>query len=232
MSLAAAPAGPDRCPSAPIASRWPQPSGRKNAHRGLGACRTLASGKSCSQALIASRKNPRSPTTARQSHLLQQSNPATQQSDPEQAAPQQSDPYAPAQLGQVTVTGASVSNDQYVLTSNTISTNNVELFLDNLSRLHIFGRHVWWPLGNTSRYLDQFGNTNAINQLFSLTVNSTIGFPQPNGNYYFSANLGFIVGTDQAGLDTTWNTVIVKMIQEPTPTTPGFGRVVTMYPGQ
>lgn len=101
-----------------------------------------------------------------------------------------------------------------------------------MSRLHIFGRHVWWPLNNTSRYLSKFGNTNAINGLFSLTVNSTIGFPQPNGNYYFSADLGFTVGTDQAGLATSWNTVIVELQQEPTPSTPGFGRVVTMFPGQ
>ena len=76
MSSAAAPAGPDRCPSAPIASRWPRPSGRKNAHRGLAACRRPASGQPCSQAPIASGKNRRSPTTARRSHLLLQNNPA------------------------------------------------------------------------------------------------------------------------------------------------------------
>lgn len=76
MFSAAAPAGPHRCPSAPIASRWTRPSGRKNAHRGLAACRRPASGKSCSQAPIASGKNPRSPTTARRSHLLPQSAPS------------------------------------------------------------------------------------------------------------------------------------------------------------
>jgi len=75
MSAAAAPTGPDRYASAPIASRRTRPSGRKNAHRGLAACRRPASGKPRSQALIASGKNRRSPTTARRSHLLQQSNP-------------------------------------------------------------------------------------------------------------------------------------------------------------
>jgi hypothetical protein len=73
MPLAAAPSSLDDHPPAPIASRRPWPSGRKNAYRGLTACRRPPSGKSCSQALIASGKNRRSPTTARRSHLLQQS---------------------------------------------------------------------------------------------------------------------------------------------------------------
>ena len=97
MFSAAAPAGPGgpgRCPSAPIASRWPRPSGRKNAYRGLAACRGLASGQPCSQALIASGKTRRSPTTARRSHLLQQSN-----------------PISPATLPTVTVTATTVPYD-------------------------------------------------------------------------------------------------------------------------
>ena len=76
MPSAAAPSGLDDRPSAAVAPRRSRPSGRKNAHRGLAACRRAASGKSRSQALIASGKTPRSPTTARRSHLLQQSNPA------------------------------------------------------------------------------------------------------------------------------------------------------------
>ena len=75
MPSAAAPSGLDERPSAPIAPRRPRPSARKNAHRGLAACRRPASGKLCSQALTASGKTPRSPTTARRSHLLQQSKP-------------------------------------------------------------------------------------------------------------------------------------------------------------
>lgn len=73
MFSAAAPAGPDRRPSAPIASRCSLPSGRKNAHRGVATCRRAESGKPCSQALIASGKNRCLATTTRRSHLLQQS---------------------------------------------------------------------------------------------------------------------------------------------------------------
>ena len=80
MSAAAAPAGPDRYASASIAPRRLLPSGRKNTHRGFAACRKLASAKPCSQVPIASGKTPRSPTTARRSHLLQQSDPS--QSNP------------------------------------------------------------------------------------------------------------------------------------------------------
>src|SRR6185437_2435227 len=75
MSHIAAPSGLDERPSVPIAPRWPRPSGRKNAHRGLAPCRRPASGELCSQALIAPGKTRRLPTTARRSHLLQQSNP-------------------------------------------------------------------------------------------------------------------------------------------------------------
>ena len=74
MSHAAAPSGLDGRPLAPIALRQSPPSGRKNAHRGLAACRRTASGQPCSQVLTASGKNRRSPTTARRSHLLQQTN--------------------------------------------------------------------------------------------------------------------------------------------------------------
>jgi hypothetical protein len=88
MSHIAAPSGLDERPSVPIAPRWPQPSGRKNAHRGLAPCRRPASGETCSQALIASRKNRRLPTTARRTHLLQQ----TQQQDPCQSAGNAPDP--------------------------------------------------------------------------------------------------------------------------------------------
>jgi hypothetical protein len=77
MPHTAAPSGLDM-QQPPTASRWPRSSGRKNAHRGLAACRRAASGKSCSQALAASGKTPRLPTTARRSHLLQQSNPQPQ----------------------------------------------------------------------------------------------------------------------------------------------------------
>jgi hypothetical protein len=73
MPLADAPSSLDDHPPAPIAPRRPRPSGRKNAHRGLAACQRTASGQPCSQAPIASGKNRRSPTTARRSHLLQQS---------------------------------------------------------------------------------------------------------------------------------------------------------------
>ena len=66
--------GLDDRPSAPIAHWWPQPSERKNAHRGPAACRKPASGRPCSQALIASGKNRRLPTMARRSHLLPQTN--------------------------------------------------------------------------------------------------------------------------------------------------------------
>ena len=75
MSCVAAPSGLDDRPMAPIAPRWLTPSGRKSAHRGLAAYRRPASAKPCSQALIASGKTPRLPTTARRSHLLPQSNP-------------------------------------------------------------------------------------------------------------------------------------------------------------
>jgi hypothetical protein len=86
MSHAAAPSGLDERPSAPIAPRRPLPSERKNAHRGLATCRRPASGKPCSQAPIASGKNRRLATTARRSHLLQQSNPT--QNNPPQTNPQ------------------------------------------------------------------------------------------------------------------------------------------------
>jgi len=79
MSYAATPFGRDERPPAPIAPRWSRPSGRKNAHRGLATCRRPASGKPCSQALVASGKNRRSPTTARRAHLLPQSNQQRQQ---------------------------------------------------------------------------------------------------------------------------------------------------------
>jgi hypothetical protein len=75
MPHTANPSGLDTQSAAPIASRRPWPSGRKNAHRGLAACRRPASGQPCSQVLIASGKNRRLPTTARRSHLLQQSKP-------------------------------------------------------------------------------------------------------------------------------------------------------------
>ena len=75
MSHTAAPSGLDDRPPALIAPRRPQPSVRKNAHRGLAACRRAASGKSRSQARAASGKTPRLPTTARRSHLLPQSKP-------------------------------------------------------------------------------------------------------------------------------------------------------------
>jgi len=75
MPHAAVLSGLDAPPLAPITPRCLPPSGRKNAHRGLAACRRPASGQPCSQALIASGKNRRSSTTARRSHLLQQSNP-------------------------------------------------------------------------------------------------------------------------------------------------------------
>src|SRR6185312_2124978 len=74
MSQTAAPSGLNMLPLAPTAPRRLWPSGRKNAHRGLAACRRTASGELCSQALIAPGKTRRSPTTARRSHLLQQSN--------------------------------------------------------------------------------------------------------------------------------------------------------------
>jgi hypothetical protein len=74
MSHATAPSGLDERLSAPIASRCLLPPGRKNAHRGLFARRRPASGKIRSQALAASGKTPRSATTARRSHLLQQTN--------------------------------------------------------------------------------------------------------------------------------------------------------------
>ena len=131
----------------------------------------------------------------------------------------------------VTGTGVSNSANPFILNVGTISGNNVEITLDNMSRLHIFARHVWRPLNNTSRYLSQFANTNAINMLFQLTVDSTIGFPQPNGNYYFSADLGFPVGTDQVGLSTSWNTVIVRLLEEPTQTTPGWRTRVSWFLG-
>ena len=73
MSHTAAPSGMDERPMALIAPRRSRPSGRKNAHGGLGACRRAASGNSRSQALSASGKNRLSPTTARRSHLLPQS---------------------------------------------------------------------------------------------------------------------------------------------------------------
>jgi hypothetical protein len=75
MSYTAAPAGPDRRPSAPIAPRRLRSSGRKNAHRGLAACRSAASGKTRSQALTASGKTCRSPTTSHRTSLLPQSKP-------------------------------------------------------------------------------------------------------------------------------------------------------------
>ena len=75
MSSAATPFGRNERPPAPIAPRWSRPSGRKNAHRGLAACRRPASGKPCSQVLVASGKSRRSPTTARRAHLLPQRNP-------------------------------------------------------------------------------------------------------------------------------------------------------------
>ena len=74
MSSAATPFGRNERPPAPIAPRWSRPSGRKNARRGLAVCRRPASGKPCSQALVASGKNRRSPTTARRAHLLPQRN--------------------------------------------------------------------------------------------------------------------------------------------------------------
>jgi hypothetical protein len=51
------------------------PSGRKTAHRGVAARRHSASGKTRLQAMMPSGKNPRRATTARQTHLLPQTNP-------------------------------------------------------------------------------------------------------------------------------------------------------------
>jgi RHS repeat-associated protein len=100
------------------------------------------------------------------------------------------------------------------------------------SYYHIYAFHAWFPIPGKSRYLPPFRNVNSLNAIMTKTVNSTIGFPQPNGNYYFSADVGFAYGTDEADNPTSWNTVIVRPIQIPTETTPGVGVVVTMYPGQ
>jgi len=72
MPHAAVLSGLDAPHLAPITPRCLPPSGRKNAHRGLAACRQPAPGKLCSQVPIASGKNRRLPTMARRSHLLQQ----------------------------------------------------------------------------------------------------------------------------------------------------------------
>ena len=227
MFSAAAPAGPGRCPSAPIASRWPRPSGRKNAYRGLAACRRAASGKPCSQALTASGKIRRLPTTARRSHLLPQS-------DSPQGDTSQSDPTATLPITETLPTSivtATVANDDSGLI-DVASIGNFEVQMNTSSYFHIFAFHVWFPIPGKSRYAAQYGNVNALNTILSKTLNSTMGFPEGNGNYYFSSDLGFIVGTDQAGLPTSMNTVIVQPVLTPSATTPGVGVVVTMYPGQ
>jgi len=75
MPHTAAPSGLDMQHLPPTASRWPWPSGRKNAHRGPFAGQRPASGKSRSQVPIASGENRPCATMARRSHLLPQRNP-------------------------------------------------------------------------------------------------------------------------------------------------------------
>jgi len=130
------------------------------------------------------------------------------------------------QVSEIDVTAQRTSN------SPTISVGNMQIVLDRESYFHIFVFHAWWPITDKSRYYPAFRNVNSINKIFQQTIDSTIGFPEPNANYYFSADLGFFYGTDQSGNPTTWNTVVVEILTQPTVTTPGFGRVVTMYPGQ
>lgn len=60
---------------APIAPRGSRPSGRKNAHRGLTACRTSASAQKRPQALAASGENCRRATISRWTSLLPQTQP-------------------------------------------------------------------------------------------------------------------------------------------------------------
>jgi RHS repeat-associated protein len=125
-----------------------------------------------------------------------------------------------------------VAASPFLQTALPLNPQRFDIYLDRTSYAHIFARHVWWPLSDTSRYAPQFGNMNSINGLFEATIHSTLGFPEGNGNYYFSTDLGFTVGTDQLGFATSLNTVIVEVMQQPTPSTHGLGRVVTMYPGQ
>lgn len=173
-------------------------------------------------------------TTMRRMPVLAQSQDAAQSQDPTQSTPPlgQDPAFAsasPDEISEIDVTAQAISSQT---PSPQLTPQNFQVVLDTSGYFHIFARHVWWPIGNTSRYAQQFRNVPAINGIFAATVNSTIGFPQPNGNYYFSANLGFTVGTDQLGGPTTWNTVIVQVAVMPTATTPGVGTVVTMYPGQ
>jgi len=108
----------------------------------------------------------------------------------------------------------------------------MQVVLDTTSYFKILSIHGWFPIPYKSRYYPAYRSVNGINQIFQQTMDSTVGFPQPNGNYYFSANLGFSYGTDQFGNPTTWNTVIVEILTAPSATTSGIGRVVSMYPGQ
>jgi RHS repeat-associated protein len=156
--------------------------------------------------------------------------PSVAQPPGQQSNPQQSNPTSPTTLPTVTVT-ATVANDDSGFI-DVAAMQNFVVQMNTSSYFHIFAFHVWFPIPGKSRYAPQYGNVNALNTILSRTVDATIGFPQPNGNYYFSSDLGFTVGIDQAGNPTSWNTVIVQPIQTPTESTPGAGVVVTMYPGQ
>ena len=144
MACVAAPSGLDERPSPPIAPRRPRPSGRKNAHRGLAACRRAASGQPCSQALTASGKNRRLPTTARRSHLLQQSNP-------------KQDPRCHAPLGGSTVS----QNAQTIGTLRGIDPNGYSAFVYWLWSVAPGGQ---WDYkvgtGANGPYYDMMGNFN------------------------------------------------------------------------
>ena len=105
--------------------------------------------------------------------------------------------------------------------------------LDSTSYAHIFVYHAWFDIDGNSRLLPQFRNINSITDLVGRTISRSIGLPTAGGRVYFSANLGFNVGTYNGGYHTTSR---FTFIATPTGYDPRrgmhTGRVVTGYPGE
>jgi len=208
MPHTAAPSGLDMQHLPPTASRWPRSSGRKNAHWGLAACRRAASGKSCSQALAASGKTPRSPTTGRRSHLLQQTT-------PKPPTPCDQSTSSPAGNSNHLSSGVSVSGStinpftsggggvwgrNWQSIPGGTSTFNTYNFSGGGAGLDVSGSiQSVWAWGNGS-WTGQFNSINASAGIFSASVFWT---PGKGGYIGFTFGLGLGLSIPQGAFEVT-----------------------------
>jgi len=112
-----------------------------------------------------------------------------------------------------------------------LSTVSRQIEFNLSSYAHIMVRHALFPGSDNSQFHSQYWSYSAMYGLVASTVLSSTGFMQGNGNVNYNANLGFPVGTDQTGIETSQMAVIV----EPTGWVANGirqGVVVTAYPGR